>query len=58
MVVELDDKSHRSASAQKRDADKDRVLAAAGLPIVRISAAKGYESATLRNQLAAGLVAE
>lgn len=57
MVVELDDKSHQSASAQKRDADKDRALAAAGLPIVRIPAAKGYELATLRGQLAAGLSA-
>lgn len=51
MVVELDDKSHGSAKAQKRDADKDRALGAAGLPIVRIAAAKGYELAAVQDQL-------
>lgn len=53
MVVELDDKSHGSAKAQKRDADKDRALGAAGLPVVRVSAAKGYELAAVRDQLMA-----
>lgn len=34
-VVELDGASHRSASAQKRDAVKNEVLASAGIPIKR-----------------------
>ncbi|MEO0514346.1 MAG: DUF2726 domain-containing protein [Planctomycetota bacterium] len=55
MVVELDDKCHQSASAQKRDGVKDRALAAAGLPIVRVKAAKGYEPAAVRDKLANGL---
>lgn len=57
MVVELDDKSHGSAEAQRRDADKDRALGAAGLPIVRVRAAKGYEVAAVRDQLMAAFAA-
>jgi Protein of unknown function (DUF2726) len=34
-VVELDGASHNSASARKRDAQKNDVLASAGIPIVR-----------------------
>lgn len=36
LVVELDDRSHNSASAQKRDAQKEAVLASAGVPLLRI----------------------
>lgn len=61
MVVELDDKSHGSAKAQRRDATKDRGLGAAGLPIVRVrvpsGGKKGYGLETVREQLAAGLAA-
>lgn len=55
MVVELDDKSHGSAKAKQRDEVKDRALGTAGLPIVRVKAAKGYEPAAVRDQLASGL---
>ena len=34
-VVELDDRSHRRETARSRDAKKDAVLNAAGIPIVR-----------------------
>lgn len=36
LVVELDDRSHNSASVQKRDAQKEAVLASAGVPLLRI----------------------
>ena len=55
MIVELDDASHQSASAQKRDADKDRACAAAGLPLVRVRAARAYDPAALAEQLASTL---
>lgn len=52
MVVELDDASHGSAKARERDAAKDRALAAAGLPIVRVRAQRGYGVEALRDQIA------
>lgn len=41
-AIELDDSSHGSDAAAKRDATKDAVLAAAGLPLIRLSARRGY----------------
>lgn len=41
-AVELDDSSHKSSTAQKRDAVKDRALKDAGLKLVRIPAKKTY----------------
>ena len=35
-VIELDDKSHLRDSAKIKDAKKDKALAAAGIPIIRI----------------------
>ena len=35
-VIELDDKTHLRSDAIKRDEKKDKALAAAGIPIVRI----------------------
>ena len=41
-VVELDDSTHRSAHAQRADHFKDRALAAAGVPLVRVTASNSY----------------
>ena len=41
--VELDDKSHQSEPAQKRDADKDKACRDAGLVLIRIKARRAYE---------------
>lgn len=48
MAVELDDASHRSASAIKRDGDKNRALNDAGLKIVRIPAKRSYTMEDLK----------
>jgi hypothetical protein len=37
-VVELDDRSHHREAARSRDAKKDAVLNAAGIPVVRLQA--------------------
>jgi hypothetical protein len=52
LVVELDDSSHRQQAAHRRDAFKDAALAAAGVPILRVTAAARYDTTTLRNALA------
>ena len=52
VVIELDDRSHRTEKARRRDAVKDAALAAAGLPLLRVPAARSYDAATLRQQIA------
>ena len=47
LVVELDDRSHRSARSENRDQFKAEVLAAAGMPIYRVNAQKAYDPAEL-----------
>ena len=54
-VIELDDASHNTASAKKRDDVKNQALAAAGLPLIRIKARKGYAVDEVRAALKAGL---
>jgi hypothetical protein len=58
----LDDSSHDAKDRQERDSLMDRILAAAGLPIVRVPAQHGYVVETLRAQfdpyLGAGRAAE
>jgi very-short-patch-repair endonuclease len=49
-VVELDDSSHRRNS-RHGDKVKDKALAAAGVPIVRIPAQRGYSPAEVREQV-------
>ena len=51
-VVELDDASHGSERARERDAVKDRAVGAAGLPVVRVRARRGYAADDLRAALA------
>jgi hypothetical protein len=53
-VIELDDKSHQGARQAKRDAEKDAVLAAAGIPLRRVPVrGRGYAVAELRDQVTA-----
>lgn len=51
LCVELDDASHVQASRQTRDEFVDSALRAAGLPIIRIRAAKAYNMLELRSQI-------
>ncbi len=51
LALELDDASHRKPDAIERDRFKDAVFAAAGLPLLRIPAARAYEPAQLRTML-------
>lgn len=44
LAIELDDKSHNSASAQKRDTDKSAILQSAAIPLVRIPVKKDYDA--------------
>ena len=53
--VELDDRSHHSERAKAADAVKDEAFAAAGVPLVRITAARSYDVAELKRRLGAVL---
>jgi Protein of unknown function (DUF2726) len=48
LVIELDDRGHSGDAAKKRDQFKDAALAAAGVPILRVRAARGYNAGGLR----------
>lgn len=51
LAVELDDSSHGSAKAQKRDNLLNVACESAGLPLLRIKAAKGYVVADIQRQV-------
>ncbi|HNO74436.1 MAG TPA: DUF2726 domain-containing protein [Nitrosomonas mobilis] len=51
LAIELDDSSHGSAKAEKRDNLLSGACESAGLPLLRIKAAKGYVVADLRRQV-------
>lgn len=51
LVIELDDRRHRSPDRQRIDAFKNRALAAALIPIYRILAQQAYDPLELRNQI-------
>jgi len=51
LAIELDDSSHREQPRRERDAFVDQVLTAAGIPIVRIPASRGYQLDELREIL-------
>lgn len=56
LAIELDDKSHRtSKSAMERDQFKNEAYKAAGLPILRVRAARSYEATQIREQIRAKL---
>lgn len=50
-AIELDDCTHQRSDRQHRDAFVQDVLKQAGVPLIRISAAKVYDSQTIRRQL-------
>jgi hypothetical protein len=55
LAVELDDKSHLTATAQRSDAVKNGVCAAAGLPLLRVPAQARYDVDYLEELVAAEL---
>jgi very-short-patch-repair endonuclease len=52
LVIELDGDSHDDAIQQSRDADKDAVLEAAGIPLQRIQVATSYSARELQKLFA------
>jgi hypothetical protein len=52
LAIELDDKSHARAGRVERDKFLDECLAAAGLPLVRIAAARAYSVAEVQAAIA------
>jgi hypothetical protein len=55
LVIELDDRSHSRAEVKQRDAFKNNALAAAGIRVLRIAAAAGYDAGGLRDRIGAGI---
>lgn len=55
LVVELDDRSHQRADRRKRDAFVDDALAAAGVPILHVTATAAYDPSKLRREIGLGL---
>jgi len=51
LVIELDDKTHQQADRQTRDIFVDQALAAAGVAILRVPAAREYDLDDLRDQI-------
>lgn len=55
LVIELDDASHGSAKRKKRDVFLEGACKSAGLPLLRIRAARGYGVLNIRQQVEAVL---
>lgn len=55
LAVELDDKSHEKKQARKRDRQLAAACESAGLPLLRIKAARAYSVADIRDQIQASL---
>lgn len=51
LVIELDDKSHKARSRQRRDAFLKLACESAGLPLKRFKASKGYRPSEVRERL-------
>lgn len=51
LAIELDDASHSTAKSQKRDSLLNGACESAGLPLLRIKAAKGYVVAEIQRQV-------
>lgn len=51
LVIELDDASHERADRRARDAFVDRVLEAAGLPVLHVPAREGYVQRELAERI-------
>ena len=52
-VIELDDQSHDRADRQARDRFLEQALQSAGIPLLRIKAARSYDTVQLSSQLTA-----
>ena len=52
LVIELDDSSHQRQKTRERDSFVDEALKVSGLPILRITAAKGYVPQELFTKIA------
>ena len=50
-AIELDDKSHSSARAKKRDSLLEGACDSAGLPLIRFQAKAGYQLQSVRTQI-------
>ena len=55
LAVELDDASHQTSKTQKRDELVNKACQSAGLPLLRIKAARTYAIADLQHQIMAAL---
>lgn len=51
LAIELDDSSHQRAARQSRDHFVESALEAAGLPLLRIRAARGYSVPEIASQI-------
>jgi len=58
VAIELDDSSHNEQRRRERDVFVDQVLAAAGIPIIRVAARSGYRLDELRQVLSPHLNAD
>ena len=47
LAIELDDSSHNTKEAKKRDSDKNNILKAAGIPLIRVKLCKNYDESEL-----------
>jgi hypothetical protein len=54
-VVEIEERGHRSEAERARDRLIDSVLGAAGLPVVRVTAAQTYDATALRDAVLGSL---
>lgn len=55
LAIELDDTSHERSDRQDRDAFVEKAYASAGLPLLRMSARRGYSPVELAGQIRAKL---
>jgi hypothetical protein len=55
LAIELDDSSHNNPVAQRRDAQKDAILASAGIPLLRVPWQSSYNSNLLASDINAKL---
>ena len=58
LAIELDDSSHDADIRKQRDGEKDRVLAAAGLPLIRYRAKASYSPTELASLIGQKLSAD
>jgi hypothetical protein len=58
LAIELDDRSHNSAKSQKRDGFVNGLMAAVGMPLLRVPAARGYEVQEVKAMVEKALEAE